>query len=102
MQSQVAHQKAALEAACRRHRAVRLDLFGSAIGSEFDPSRSDFDFLVEFAPGTPTEAADRYFGLLADLEVIFGRPVDLVVAGSIRNPYFLEAVETTRSQLFAI
>jgi predicted nucleotidyltransferase len=90
-----------IEAACRRREAVRLDLFGSAARGSFDPSRSDLDFLVEFAPGKPAEIADRYFGLLEDLENLFGRPVDLVIESSVRNPYFRQSVEATRSRLFA-
>jgi hypothetical protein len=34
------------------------------------------------------------------LERLFGRPVDLIAADSIRNPYFRESVEETRTQLY--
>lgn len=101
MNLQVIEHKTAIEAACRLHRATRLDLFGSAAAGNFDPSRSDFDFLVEFESGNPGEMADRYLGLLIDLEAILGGPVDLVLRSSIRNPYFLESVDSTRSLLFA-
>jgi len=34
---------------CRRYGVKRLELFGSATrGSDFDPERSDIDFLIEF------------------------------------------------------
>ena len=39
----------------------RLDLFGSAAGDDFDPARSDLDFLVEFERGAPW-AFKTYFG----------------------------------------
>ncbi len=97
----VAEQQPAIDEACHRRRALRLDLFGSAARGSFDPTSSDLDFLVEFAPGEPTEIADRYLGLLEDLESLFGRPVDLVIANSVRNPYFRQSVEATRSLLFA-
>ena len=71
----------------------RLDLFGSAAGDDFDPARSDLDFLVEFQPVPPGGYADAFFGLKESLEQLFGRPVDLVAAAAIRNPYFRESVE---------
>lgn len=65
------------------------------------PDRSDLDFLVEFQAMPPTEHARCYFGLLEDLEALFQRPVDLVEVPSLRNPYFLEAIEPTRELLYA-
>jgi uncharacterized protein len=32
---------------CRQHRVRRLELFGSAASSRFNPATSDLDFLVE-------------------------------------------------------
>ena len=90
-----------LAALCRRFGARRLELFGSATGEHFDPEASDLDFLVEFDPSGPGGPADRYFGLLEALEVLYGRPVDLVDLSAIRNPYFLEAIEPSRTVLHA-
>jgi hypothetical protein len=50
----------------QRHHVGRLELFGSATSSDFDPTESDLDFLVEFAPLSPSQKADAYFGLLHD------------------------------------
>ena len=86
---------------CRRYRVRRLELFGSAVGDNFDPQRSDLDFLVEFEPLAEGEHADAYFGLRESLESILSRPVDLVMIRAIRNPYFLEAIEPTRTLLYA-
>lgn len=81
---------------CRRHRVQRLSLFGSAAQGDFDPQTSDLDFVVEFQPMSPKEHADHYFGLMGDLEQLFGRQVDLVEAEAIRNRIFKRVVETTR------
>jgi hypothetical protein len=35
------------------------------------------------------------------LEELFGRPVDLVMTGAPRNPYFLREVNRTRRPLYA-
>jgi hypothetical protein len=86
---------------CRRYRVRRLEVFGSAVGDRFDAERSDVDFLVEFEPLAEGEHADAYFGLLESLEALLSRPVDLVMIRAIRNPYFLEAIEPTRTLLYA-
>ena len=86
---------------CRRFHVQRLEVFGSAARGDFDPARSDLDFLVELAPTQPGAYADAFFGLKEALEQLFGRPVDLVAAASIRNPYFRESVERTKALLYA-
>jgi hypothetical protein len=90
-----------LELICRRHRVARIELFGSATGSDFDPGRSDLDFLVTFQELGADQYADAYFGLLEDLQALFQRPVDLVVASAIQNPYFRQAVDSTRTPIYA-
>ena len=80
----------------------RLELFGSAAtGDGFRDGESDLDFLVEFLPLEPGTHADAYFGLLAALEDLLQRPVDLVMVRAIGNPYFLESVNRTRQVLYA-
>ncbi|MGI0083833.1 MAG: nucleotidyltransferase family protein [Nitrososphaerales archaeon] len=90
-----------VEALCRRFCVRRLELFGSAATGKERAGESDLDFLVEFASLPPGGYADAYFGLLESLETLFGRPVDLVVASAIRNPYFRQAVERTKTLLYA-
>jgi len=85
---------------CRRYGVSRLELFGSAASGAFDPQRSDLDFLVEF-DAVSSGLFDRYFGLKQSLEALYGRPVDLATAGSLRDPYFLEAVNRSRQLLYA-
>lgn len=84
---------------CQRHSVRRLAVFGSAVRDDFDPTRSDVDFLVDFEPMAPQPHADAYFGLLADLEALFGRPVDLVESGALRNPYRRREIEATQVPL---
>ncbi len=43
----IAGKKEENAAVCRRHRVERLEVFGStARGTDFDPDKSDVDFLV--------------------------------------------------------
>lgn len=86
---------------CRQHQVARLELFGSAATGEFDAATSELDFLVLFQPLTPTARADAYFGLLADLQDLFERDIDLVEADEVTNPYFRNAVDATRTVLYA-
>jgi hypothetical protein len=86
---------------CRQYDVRRLDIIGSALRDDFDPDRSDLDFVVEFNNLSVDNAADRYFGLMVDLEDLFGRSIDLVSYPAIRNPYFKEAVDKTRVMLYA-
>ena len=94
-------RQAEVEALCRRYHVRRLELFGSAASGQDRPGESDLDFLVEFDPPPPGAYADAYFGLLEALQSLFGRPVDLVVASAIKNPYFRQSVEQTKTLLYA-
>jgi len=90
-----------IEELCRRFRVQRLDLFGSAARGDFDPEKSDLDFLAEFGPMPPGEYAEAFFGLKENLEALLGRPVDLITLSSVRNPYFKSGIETARERLYA-
>jgi len=90
-----------IEELCRRFRVQRLDLFGSAVRGDFDPARSDLDFLVEFGSMSPAEYAEAFFGLKENLESLLGRPVDLITSSSLRNPYFKSGIEQARERLYA-
>ena len=103
MIAQVVTEKLAeVRAACERHRVRNLWLFGSATTPEFDPSRSDLDFLVEFEPGVKRGFDGDYFGLMGALGAIFaGRRVEVVEVGASENPYFLAEVERQKRPLYA-
>jgi len=86
---------------CRRFGAIRLEVFGSAATGSFDPQRSDLDFVVDFEGLRSPDIFERYFGLKEALESLFGRPVDLVMAGAMRNPYFIQSVNRSRRLVYA-
>lgn len=96
MEPLVSQRQTEIDELCRRHRVQRLELFGSAAGDQFDPERSDVDFLIEFQPLAEGERADVYFGLREGLESLFKRPIDLVMSRAIRNRFFLQAIVPTR------
>ena len=90
-----------LRALCHRFHVRRLDLFGSAARGDFDPERSDVDFLVEFDREHPEALAfETYFGLKEALEALLDRPVDLVEPGAVCNPYLKASIEGSREPVF--
>ena len=85
---------------CERYGVSHLELFGSALGAEFDPESSDYDFLVELDARAAGSRVRRWLGLADALEALLGRHVDLVNPRSIRNPYFLQAVNKSRVLIY--
>jgi len=77
MHALLAQRQDALAELCRRFGVRRLDAFGSVVrGADFDPARSDVDFLVELGGDIGDIAA--FLDFKEALEALLGRPVDLV------------------------
>ncbi len=89
-----------IEELCRQFHVRRLDVFGSAIREDFDPDRSDVDFLVEFEAEPDGVTLAQYFDFRDALAELLGRPVDLVMAGAVRNRYIKAAIEATRQLVY--
>ena len=88
MHAEIADKRDALIALCKRYDDSRLEVFGWALrAADFDPARSDVDFLVTFAPHSRDNLA-AFVDLKEALEALLGRPVDLVER---------EAVEASRN-----
>jgi predicted nucleotidyltransferase len=91
----------ALAEICRRFHVARLEVFGSAADGDFDESRSDIDFLVEFGDVPDRERFDTYFALLHALEDLFRRHIDLVEPEAMHNPYLIRRVNESRKLIYA-
>ena len=85
---------------CAHYGVRRLEVFGSAAKGELREG-SDVDLLVQFARRDDMGPADQYFGLKEALEELFGRPVDLLTEGAVRNRYLRMAIEQERKLLYA-
>ena len=102
MHTAISGKKEQLAELCQRFDVNKLEVFGSAArGTDFNPLTSDADFLVEFDPDSKLPPFDRYFDLAEELQKTLGRPVDLLEARAIRNPYLREAVDNTRVLVYA-
>jgi uncharacterized protein len=92
----------ALNVLCRRYAVAKLKLFGSAVRDDFDPARSDFDFLVEFnAPPEGMRLGTQFFGFLRDIEILVGRHVDLLEEGAIENSRLRRSAQAGAVTIYA-
>ena len=96
----IEERRAELAAICQRHHVKRLDVFGSATSGHSDTQTSDLDFIVEFEPLPPVPDKRSYFAVLAELEALFGRKIDLVTPSFLRSPAFSASVEQTREPVY--
>ena len=64
--------RSGIEALCRTYQVKRLDVFGSAIREDFDPVRSDVDFLVEFEPEPDLDTFHAYMDLGVSCRACWG------------------------------
>ena len=84
---------------CRRWKVIEFALFGSVLREDFRPD-SDVDVLVNFTDETLWSLWDLV-EMQLELESIFGRHVDLVEKGALRNPFRRHAIQSTMEVLYA-
>lgn len=83
---------------CQALAVGRMNLVGSAVRNDFRPAASDIDVVIEFQGDE--KLFHRYFQLKRGLEKIFGRKVDVIQEGAIKNPYMREALEEDRMMVY--
>lgn len=88
-----------LVALCNRWQVAELAVFGSAARGQLRPD-SDIDLMVQLRPGAPW-GIKQFLGLKDELEDVFGRRVDLVRRGVIKNPFRLKTIERDLVVLYA-
>jgi hypothetical protein len=101
MIASIEQNRVALAELCRRFGVRKLELFGSAATGDFNPIRSDLDFIVEFPPeydfGPWLSRLSQFERSLASL---FGRRVDLIMPSALRNPWFRREADKARVTLY--
>ena len=85
---------------CQRWKITEFALFGSVLRDDFRPD-SDVDVLVTFAPGAKWIYWDGWFEMIEELQVIFGRKVDLVIKRTLRNPFRRHEILRTQQVVYA-
>jgi len=84
---------------CVNHKVGQLYVFGSALTNKFNES-SDIDLLVQFTPIDLLEYFDNYMDFKEELEVLFGRSVDLVENQAIKNPIFRKVIDREKQLIY--
>lgn len=89
-----------LRALFRWYAVRRLDAFGSVTRADFDPRRSDFDFVVDFGRSRTYGPADQYFRFHAALEKLFDRKADLVEFNALADSRLKRSIGRSRIPVY--
>jgi predicted nucleotidyltransferase len=89
----------AIERYCERWGIRELSVFGSVLRDDFRDD-SDVDVLISFREDEDWDYWN-WPEMMDGLEAIFGRKIDLVVKGSIENPYRRHHILETHRVLHA-
>lgn len=97
----ITDNREAIAELCRRFGVQKLEVFGSAArAKDFDETSSDADFLVQFRNVPSVDALTEYFGLRDALSELLDRPVDLIEAGAVRNPFVKAQIERQHEPVY--
>ena len=83
----------------RKHNVKRAFVFGSACTEKFN-EQSDIDMIVVFQKRYFDDYANNYFSLESELSELLHRNIDLVAEETIQNPYFIQAINQTKTSIY--
>ena len=90
-----------IRAAAERYGVEKLEIFGSAMTPEFDPERSDVDFIVHYPEGYEYGPfGKRLFDLEEEITAILGREAQLVMTKALNKDHFRESANRTRMTIY--
>lgn len=84
---------------CKNHKVGELYIFGSILTEKFS-DKSDIDFLVQFEKIDILEYFDNYMDFKEKLEMLLGRPIDLLENQAIRNPVFRKVIDRDKKLVY--
>ena len=85
---------------CDRWKIAEMSLFGSVLRDDFS-DESDIDILISFKADAQY-GIDEHLEMVAQLEAIFGRRVDLVTKRSLKNPFVRQSIFSSRKVVHAV
>jgi predicted nucleotidyltransferase len=88
-----------IAAFCEKWQIVEFALFGSAARGELRPD-SDIDVMLQFAPEAHRSLYDLV-DIKDELSGMFGRDVDILEKGFIKNPYRRRSIARDLTVLYA-
>jgi predicted nucleotidyltransferase len=100
MNAVITNNISSIREACRKYKVKELHAFGSVTDETRFTEKSDVDLLVEFGEVSLDEYADNYFYFVETMEKLLGREVDLVTAKYLRNRFFIQRVNETKTKIY--
>ena len=91
--------KTQIESFCQKYGVEEFALFGSVLRKDFGPD-SDIDVMLKFKPGYGF-TFENTPNIQDDLKQIFGRPIDVIEKGKIRNPLRRQAIMSAYQVVYA-
>ncbi|NET58495.1 MAG: DNA polymerase subunit beta [Symploca sp. SIO2E6] len=85
---------------CQRWNIIEFAIFGSVLREDFRHD-SDIDVLVTF-PSEHHLTWDGFLTMQEEIEVLFGRKVDLVNKKYLKNPYRRHEILRTHEVVYAV
>lgn len=84
----------------KSHKIEKAYIFGSAVSGDFT-EKSDLDFLVKFEDNLPPlEKGELWWNLHDTLRILFNREIDIVTENSLKNPYFIKEIDSTKELIY--
>jgi len=99
MEAIIENNKASVYALCQRYNVDKLFVFGSASNGSFTAD-SDVDILIDITENDPVAKGETIMKLWSGLEHIFKARVDLLISGTIKNPYLQKQIDTTKQLVY--
>jgi predicted nucleotidyltransferase len=85
----------------KEHKIKSAYAFGSVISDKFN-DESDIDLLINFEDGLePLEKGEMWWNLYDTLRDLFNREIDLLIEGSLKNPYLIEDINEKKQLIYA-
>ena len=93
--------KQRIVALCKKHKVSKLFAFGSILTDKFN-DESDVDLLVDFdrTQIDLLDYAENFFGFQFALEKLFNRKVDITEDSAVKNPYFRQELDETKTLIY--
>lgn len=84
----------------KKHKIKKAYIYGSALTDKFNKD-SDVDFLVNLQEGlNPVDAGEHLWDLEYELKDLLQRDVDLLTERSLKNPYFISELNSTKVLIY--
>ncbi|MBI1388632.1 MAG: DNA polymerase subunit beta [bacterium] len=99
MEPRIPIDREKIEAFCNKWKVKEFYLFGSVLRDDFGPD-SDVDVCLQFQDAAPWSLWDMV-RMKYELEDYFDRPVDILEADAIQNPYRRYEIQNNRKLIHA-